>query len=75
MVGPTFKGLYGSSVEVSTDGTVHRITADNAYIKSSIVDPNKDIVTGYPKGLMKSYNHIITDQDIQLVSEYLKTLK
>ena len=75
MVGPTFKGLYGSSVEVSTDGTVHKIIADNAYIKSSIVDPNKDIVTGYPKGLMKSYNHIITDQDIQLVSEYLKTLK
>jgi len=75
MVGPTFKGLYGSSVEVSTDGTVHKIIADNAYIKSSIVDPNKDIVTGYPKGLMKSYNHIITDQDILLVSEYLKTLK
>ena len=75
MVGPTFKGLYDSSVEVSTDGTVHKIIADNAYIKSSIVDPNKDIVTGYPKGLMKSYNHIITDQDIQLVSEYLKTLK
>ena len=75
MVGPTFKGLYDSSVEVSTDGTVHKIIADNAYIKSSIVDPNKDIVTGYPKGLMKSYNHIITDQDILLVSEYLKTLK
>ena len=75
MVGPTFKGLYGSSVEVSTDGTVHKIIADNAYIKSSIVDPNKDIVTGYSKGLMKSYNYRVTDKDIQQINEYLKTLK
>ena len=75
MVGPTFKGLYGSKVDVSTDGTDHRITADSVYIKNSIIDPNKDIVTGYPKGVMKSYNHIITDKDIQLINEYLKTLK
>ena len=75
MVGPTFKGLYGSSVEVSTDGTVHKVTADSTYIRSSIIDPNKDVVTGYTKGLMKSYNHMITDKDIQHVNEYLKTLK
>jgi len=75
MVGPTFKGLYGSSVEVSTDGTVHKVTADSAYIRTSIIDPGKDVVTGYTKGLMKSYNHMITDKDIQLVNEYLKTLK
>jgi len=75
MVGPTFKGLYGSTVEVSTDGNVHKVTADSAYIKTSIIDPNKDVVTGYTKGLMKSYNHMITDKDIQQVSEYLKTLK
>jgi cytochrome c oxidase subunit II len=75
MVGPTFKGLYGSSVEVSTDGSVHKVIADSAYIKSSIIEPNKDVVTGYTKGLMKSYNHMITDKDIQQVSEYLKTLK
>jgi len=75
MVGPTFKGLYGSTVEVSTDGTVHKVIADSAYIRSSILEPNKDIVIGYNKGLMKSYNHIITDKDIQNVNEYLKTLK
>ena len=75
MLGPTLKGLYGSSVEVSTDGTVHKVTADSTYIKSSILDPNKDIVTGYSKGLMKSYNYRITDKDIHQINEYLKTLK
>jgi len=51
------------------------VTADSTYIKSSILDPNKDIVTGYSKGLMKSYNYRITDKDIQQINEYLKTLK
>ena len=75
LVGPTFKGLYGSLVEVATDGAIHKITADSAYIKTSITDPNKDIVTGYPQGVMKSYKGIITDKDIRLINEYLKNLK
>jgi len=75
MVGPTFKGLYGSTVEVMTDGVDHKIIADSVYIKNSINEPNKDIVNGYPKGVMKSYNRIITDKDIQLINEYLKTIK
>jgi len=75
MVGPTFKGLYGSTVEVMTDGVIHKIIADSIYVKNSINEPNKDIVSGYPKGIMKSYNRIITDKDIQLINEYLKTLK
>jgi len=75
MVGPTFKGLYGSTVEVMTDGVDHKIIADSVYVKNSINEPNKDIVNGYPKGVMKSYNRIITDKDIQLINEYLKTIK
>jgi len=75
MVGPTFKGLYGSTVGVMTDGVDHKIIADSVYIKNSINEPNKDIVNGYPKGVMKSYNRIITDKDIQLINEYLKTIK
>ena len=75
LVGPTFKGLYGSSVEVSTAGTTHKVTADSTYIKSSILEPDKDIVTGYPQGVMKSYKGLLTDKDIELVNEYLKTLK
>jgi len=75
LVGPSFKGLYGSSVEVSTDGTVHKVVADSMYVKSSILEPDKDIVSGYPKGVMKSYKGLISDKEIELVNEYLKNLK
>ncbi len=75
LVGPTFKGLYGSSVEVTSNGTIHKIVANDEYIKNSITDPNKDVVAGYPQGVMKSYKGIITDKDIEVINEYLKTLK
>jgi cytochrome c oxidase subunit II len=75
LVGPTFKGLYGSTVEVTTDGALHKITVDTTYVKISIIEPNKDVVAGYPQAVMKSYKGIITDKDIQLINEYLKNLK
>jgi mono/diheme cytochrome c family protein len=49
--GPTFKGLYGSQVQLSTGQTV---TADDAYLLESILDPDKQIVKGYPKGIMSA---------------------
>jgi cytochrome c oxidase subunit II len=76
LVGPSFKGLYGSTVEVSTNGGAsHKISADKSYIKSSILEPDKDIVTGFPAGIMKSYKGTISDKDIQLIEQYLKDLK
>ena len=75
MVGPTFKGIYGSTVEVTSNGASRKIKADSIYLKSSILEPNLDIVVGYPPGVMKSYKGIITDKDIQLINEYLKTMK
>lgn len=74
-VGPTFKGLSGSKVDVTTNGAPRKVTADDAYIKTSIHEPNKDVVVGYPQGLMKSYKGLITDKDIEQINEYLKTLK
>jgi cytochrome c oxidase subunit 2 len=75
LVGPSFKGLYGSTVDVATSGKTHKITADDVYIRTSIVEPDKDIVSGFQGGLMQSYKNVITDKDIQLVIEYLKTAK
>lgn len=75
LVGPSFKGLYGSTIDVTTDGVSRKITVDSLYIESSIYDPNKDIANGYPQGVMKSYKGIVKDKDIQLIKEYLKTLK
>jgi len=74
-VGPSFKGLYGTSIEVVTNGVTRTITVDSLYIQSSILEPNKDITAGYPPGVMKSYKGIVKDKEIQLITEYLKTLK
>jgi cytochrome c oxidase subunit II len=75
MVSVTFKGFYGKSASVLTNGIERVVTVDDDYIKSSIYEPDRDIVVGYPKGIMKSYKGLISDDDSKKVIEYLKTLK
>lgn len=75
VVGPSFKGVYGSKRNVTTAGAKREVTVDDAYLKTAIYDPNTDVVDGYPPGLMKSYKGLITEQEITQINEYLKTLK
>jgi len=75
IIGPTFKGLYDSSVDVITDGKTHKVAANDQYLKTSITDPDKDIVVGYNKGLMKSYSTLLKPDEIQKIIDYLKTMK
>ena len=41
IIGPTFKGLYGANVDVTTDGVQRKVLADSTYIKTHIIDPYK----------------------------------
>jgi len=75
LVGPSFKGIYGHTVTVSTGGNEREITVDDEYIKKSIYDPNADVVKGFNKGLMLSYKGQLSDEDVKQITEYLKTLK
>ncbi|MCW0482440.1 cytochrome c oxidase subunit II [Gaoshiqia sediminis] len=75
LVGPSFKGLYGHEVTVKAGGETKTVVADDEYIKRSIYDPNSEIVEGFPKGMMQSYQGQLSDDDIALMIEYLKTLK
>jgi cytochrome c oxidase subunit 2 len=75
LVGPSFKGLFGSTIEVKTNGVLHKVKVDEEYIKTSIYDPDKDIAKDFTPGIMKSYKNIIKDSDIKLINDYLKTLK
>ena len=50
------------------------VTADEAYITTSIYDPNTDIVDGFAKNLMQSYRDLLTEADIAVITGYLKTL-
>ena len=72
LVSVSFKGLYGKKETVVTDGAERQLTVNDDYLKSSILDPNKDIVKGFNKGIMKSYKGVINDADINKIIEYLK---
>jgi cytochrome c oxidase subunit 2 len=74
IVGPTYLNLFGKQQVVTRNGADVTITADEEYIKRSILDPNAEIVKGYPKGLMQSYKGKISDADLAKIIEYLKTL-
>lgn len=74
IVGPTFKGIYGHEVEVITDGQERTLTVDDDYLRRSIYEPNADVVKGYNPGLMISYKETLTEEDVQKVIEYIKTL-
>jgi cytochrome c oxidase, subunit II len=75
IIGPSFKGLFGSKHVVVTDDKEREITADTSYIHTSIIDPDKDVVKGFNKGMMRSYQGVVSDDDIKSIIEYLKTLK
>ena len=71
-VGPTFKGLFGKTVAVSTVGKERKLAADEAYIRRSISDPNADIVAGFPP-VMPPLK--LTDEEINALVEFIKGLK
>jgi cytochrome c oxidase subunit 2 len=74
LVGPSFAGLYGSQRTVISGNTETTVTADDAYITSSIYNPNDVIVAGYGKNLMQSYSELLSEADIAVITGYLKTL-
>ncbi|MFW5656735.1 MAG: cytochrome c oxidase subunit II [Bacteroidota bacterium] len=75
LVGPTFKGIFGKEETVITDGNERTITVDEEYIKRSILEPNADVVEGFNKGLMLSYKDQLTEEELNQVVEYLKTIE
>lgn len=70
-VGPTFKGLYGHDVPLK-DGS--RVTADENYIRESILQPAAKVVAGF-EPVMPTYQGRIKDKEITVMIEYLKSLQ
>jgi cytochrome c oxidase subunit 2 len=73
LVGPSFKDLYGQQNTVITSGKERVVIVDSAYLADAIFDPDKDIVKGYSKGLMKSYRSLLKDEDVVEIIDFLKT--
>ncbi len=75
IIGPSYLGLWGKQHVVVRNGQDVTVTVDSAYIRKSIYDPNSEIVKGYQKGLMQSYDKVISEGDISKIIEYLKSLE
>ena len=74
LVGPSFKGIWGETVKVTTGTEKRELVVDEEYIRRSIYEPNADVVEGYARGLMLSYEGQLTDEDIDYIIDYIKTL-
>ena len=74
-MGPSFKGIWEEKQTVVTGRVKRELTVDEDYIKRSIFDPNADIVDGYQKGLMLTYEGQLSEDDVKNIIEYLKTVK
>lgn len=69
--GPSFLGLWMSE-RVMQDGET--VTADENYIRESILEPNARITQGY-QPVMPSYAGTLNDRQIDAIIEYIKTLQ
>lgn len=68
--GPPLQGVYGSQVRLQSGEVV---TADEAYIRNSILNPASQIVAGYPP-VMPSFQGHVTEQELSELVAYIKSL-
>jgi cytochrome c oxidase subunit 2 len=73
LVGPTYQGLFGRTETVVTDGQSREVVIDEEYVRRSILEPTADVVEGF-QPLMPSQQGLVTDEEIDALIAYLKTL-
>ncbi len=69
--GPSFNGLYGSKVQL-TSGQV--VTVDDAYLRTCILTPGGTGVAGY-QPIMPSFQGVVSEDQLLQLIEYIKSLK
>ncbi|MGC3972185.1 MAG: c-type cytochrome [Pirellulales bacterium] len=72
-VGPTFVGLFGSTRQVrdAETGKTHVVRADAKYLKQSILEPNAQVLDGYPANLMPPVGATLTEKQLGEVINYV----
>jgi cytochrome c2 len=74
--GPSLKGVAGSTVTLTTG---QKITADDAYLERSILDPNAQIVKGYAAGVMApavaTFDLAAKPNDVRALIAFVKSQK
>ncbi|MFQ6672614.1 MAG: c-type cytochrome, partial [Candidatus Tectimicrobiota bacterium] len=74
LVGPTFKGAFGRPSTVVSGGQEQTVVVDEAYVRKSMLEPQGDIVKGFPP-IMPSQKGLVTEEEMQEIIAYLKTLQ
>jgi cytochrome c oxidase subunit 2 len=69
--GPVLAGLAGRQVQLADGSTV---TADDNYLRESIVNPTARIVAGY-QPLMPTYQGLISEEGLLQLIAYIRTLQ
>jgi cytochrome c oxidase subunit 2 len=69
-VGPSLVGVFGSNVQLQGGQTV---TADEEYLRESILEPQAKVVAGYSP-VMPTYQGQIGQEQLQQLIAYLKSL-
>ncbi len=68
--GPQLKGLFGKSVQLQNGATV---TANESYIRESIVNPQAKIVTGF-QPIMPTFQGLVTEEQLLQLIAYVRSL-
>jgi len=72
-VGPTWKGLFGSENSLVSG---EKIIVDDSYLYESIVNPNSQIVLGFPANVMaQNYSELFTEEEINNLIAFIKSLE
>jgi cytochrome c oxidase subunit 2 len=69
--GPWLGGVFGSTVELVDGRTV---TADENYLRESIVNPQAKVVKGYTP-IMPTFQGLVSEENLLQLIAYVKTLK
>ena len=69
--GPSMNGVYGAKVLLADGSTV---TADDAYIRESILSPQEKIVAGF-QPVMPTFKGLVTEEQILSLTAYIKSLE
>ncbi len=72
MVGPTFKGLFGSEETLVADGGERKAKVDEAFLEKAIQEPMADRVKGYPPTMPPNP---LTPKELLEVFDYMRSLK
>jgi cytochrome c oxidase subunit 2 len=67
---PSLVGVFGSTVKLAGGGSV---TADEAYVRESILRPSAKVVAGY-QPLMPTFQGQVTEESVLELVEYVKSL-